>query len=273
MLTAGTGPSEAQTVSGPPLLFVENVGQWPASVNGETIRFQVSGQSASLSLTNAALWFTFLEPVPPTVQVQSLGQPQTVSSLPQRGVALKLSFVNANPQPRIEPFQRLDTFVSYFKGNDPAQWQTNVPVWGGVRYVDLYSGLDLDVSGKNGQLVQRLVVKAGDVAAQAGPDLSPLDRIRWQVEGADSATLDGTDGLHLTTPLGEITLPLLQAVTTDGAPVDLTATTPEVNGLEVTAPFSSASRPLGSNSQLQQPVGQICLNKGIGGPKDKPAHR
>ncbi len=250
MLTPGTGPAEAQAVSGPSLLFVENVGQWPASANGETIHFQVNDRSASLSLTDSALWFTFLESVPPTIGVQNLDEPQSLSPLPQRGLSLKLSFVNANPQPRIEPFQRLDTLASYFKGNDPTRWQTNVPVWGGVRYVDLYPGLDLEISSENGQLVQRLVVKAGDVAAQAATELPPLAGVRWQVAGADSAALDGAGGLRLTTPLGDITLPLLQAVTAAGAPVDLATTTPEVNGLEVVAPFSSAPPPPGSSAQI-----------------------
>ena len=35
-------------------------------------------------------------------------------AVPGRGVNIKLSFVDANPQPRIETFDRLDTTVSYF---------------------------------------------------------------------------------------------------------------------------------------------------------------
>ncbi len=60
-------------------------------------------------------------------------------------MAIKLSFVGANPQPQIETINRLDTKVSYFIGNDPEQWRAEVPVWGGVRYVDLYPGVDLEV--------------------------------------------------------------------------------------------------------------------------------
>ena len=35
------------------------------------------------------------------------------------GLTLKLTFSGANPHPRIEPVERLDTKVSYFLGNDP----------------------------------------------------------------------------------------------------------------------------------------------------------
>jgi YVTN family beta-propeller protein len=240
---------QERPLSGPPLLFIENVGQFPTSPSGETIRFQVADQPASLSLTDSALWFTFLEPAQPDTQVQSFGEPQTLSPLPQRGLTLKLSFLSANPQPRLEPFQRLDTMVSYFTGNDPARWQTNVPVWGGVRYVDLYPGLDLEITGENGQLVQRLVVKEGDVAAQATTDMSTLAGVRWQIEGAEAASLDGTGGLHLTTALGDVTLPLLQMVASDGTPLNLPSATPVIQGLEVTAPFSSAPPASGSPAQ------------------------
>ena len=44
----------------------------------------------------------------------------------------------------------MTTTVSYFIGNDPAQWRPDVPVWGGVRYVDLYPGVDLVLGGRDG---------------------------------------------------------------------------------------------------------------------------
>ncbi len=77
------------------------------------------------------------------------------------GVYLRLTFPGANPRPRLEPFHRLDTVVSYFIGNDPDQWRLNVPVWGGVRYADLYPGIDLELTGQNGRLVPRLVARPG----------------------------------------------------------------------------------------------------------------
>lgn len=250
-------PGDTATETPPLLLFVENVGQFPAAANGETIRFHVGGRPASLSLTDSALWFTLLESTQPNPQVQGLGELQTPPSLPQHGLTLKLSFVDANPQPQIEPFQRLDPTISYFTGSDPAQWRTGVPVWTGVRYVDLYPGLDLEITSENGQLVQRLVMKDGDVAAQATADGSLLAGVRWQVEGAEAATLDGAGGLRLATTLGDVTLPLLQAVTADDTPVDLSAATPEVNGLEVVSPFSPAPLSPSSSAQIAAASGLI----------------
>lgn len=67
-----------------------------------------------------------------------------------RSVALKLSFLGANPHVCLEPLETLETHVSHLIGNDPSKWRTDVPVWGGVRYVHLYPGIDLEVSGRGG---------------------------------------------------------------------------------------------------------------------------
>ena len=63
---------------------------------------------------------------------------------------LRLRFAGANPQPRLEAFQRLETHVSHFLGNAPTKWHADVPIWAGVRYLDLYPGMDLEVGGEQG---------------------------------------------------------------------------------------------------------------------------
>ena len=78
---------------------------------------------------------------------------------PRKAANIKVSFVGANLHPRVEPFYRQDTTVSYFIGNDPDQWRPEVPVWGGVRYVDLYPGIDLEIMSDAGQVVQRLAAR------------------------------------------------------------------------------------------------------------------
>ena len=110
-----TQPALAQ--AGPPLMFIENVGQFSTSPDREALRFQVSGDQATFSFTAQALWLTIMERS--SVETLELVDTQQAGT-PQRGVNLKLSFLDANPQSRLEPFNRLDTHVSYFVGNDPA---------------------------------------------------------------------------------------------------------------------------------------------------------
>jgi murein DD-endopeptidase MepM/ murein hydrolase activator NlpD len=225
------------------VIFVENVGQLD-----DDVRFQVRGAlGGGVWLAQDGIWLTLVEPPSeqPGLSAELVGATQ--SSL-ARGLNLKLSFVDSNPSPQLEPFNRLDTHVSYFSGNDPASWHARVPVWSGVRVRDLYPGVDLELTSERGHYVQRLVV-------HPEADLSTL---RLRVDGADSLGLeplpivDGESGeerdvsefasppgsedpatvryyLRLTTALGEFSLPLFQVVTTDGSPPSLpTALVPHI---------------------------------------------
>ena len=195
------------------MMFIENVGQF-----ADGARFQVRGSARTLWLTEDGLWVTVMEPTDretqeATRQGYDRFSPSHFASSPsQQELNLKLGFVGANPHPRLEPFNRLDIHVSYLVGDDPDNWHADVPVWGGVRYVDLYPGVDLVVRAgidpdhrqpQSGQaqgasLSQHLEVR----------DDADLSVVRLRVEGADTLTLDG-DCLRLTTAVGDFTLPLL----------------------------------------------------------------
>jgi hypothetical protein len=217
----------------PSVLFVENVGQF-----AEGARFQVWGGEYTMWLAEDAIWITVLERPGPQAgaQLQGMGaerppfaHSRTEEVQPLRGVNLRLSFPGANPHPRLEPSNRLDTHVSYFIGNDPDKWHPDVPVWGGVRYVDLYPGIDLQISGEGRQIVQRVV-------AQPGADVSV---VRLRVEGAEQVAVDGRR-LRLSTAVGPLALPLL---TVEGAPPSAapSAFHPVPGTCELQSPFASAS--------------------------------
>lgn len=219
------------------VMFIENAGQF-----AEGARFQVRGGNGTMWLAEDAIWITMMEP---EARDQSSdlrrGMPAEfeppTSGQPRHGVNIKLSFVGANPQPRLEAYDRLDTVLSYFIGSDSDQWRPEVSVWGGVRYVDLYPGVDLAISGEGGQMVQRL-------AARPGTDLGA---VRLRVEGADAVTLDG-DALHVSTAAGEVAVPLLLASDASGA----TAVQPQgAQVFDVTAPFTLS--PPDRQSKIKNP--------------------
>jgi len=226
-------------------MFIENVGQF-----ADGTRFQVHGGDRTIWLAGDAVWVTVLEQGGKEASEQvdkgalSIRHPLK-REIPRseiqnrKGVNLKLSFVGANPHPRLEPFNRLDTHVSYFIGNDPGKWHPDVPVWGGVRYVDLYPGIDLEITSEDGRTAQRVVAHSG-----ANPNV-----VRLQVEGADALTLDG-DHLRLTTAVGDFALPLLQVV---GA----TLAHPTLAGNQVALPFASATPNLQSPHSTQNPKSEI----------------
>ena len=183
-----------------PIMFIENVGQWD-----EHAKFQVWGGSA-MWLAEDAIWITVMEPpeesrqMPPAGRFDPTSDLQPPTSEPFNGVNIKLSFPGANPRPTIETFDRLDTTISYFYGNDPDQWRPDVPVWGGVRYVDLWPGVDLEVGSQNGRFVQRFVMREG----------ADVSGVRLMVEGADKLSL-GQGWLNLSTEVQELAMPLPKA--------------------------------------------------------------
>ena len=225
-------PEQAsQALANDPLMFIENVGQFAGGA-----RFLVHGGDRTIWLAQDALWVTVLEPGSEGAEGQggegagehSSARFHEAAPQPGKAVHLKLSFPGAEPHPRLEPFDRLDTHVSYFIGGDPAGWRADVPVWGGVRYVDLYPGIDLELAGQDGRLAPRLVVRGDEGAAQ-------LAGVHLRVEGADALALDG-DRLRLRTPLGDFTLPLFQV---DGV-ADVKRFYSALTGDQIAWPFATS---------------------------------
>lgn len=217
-------PSPAFELWGDPQAFIENVGQFDPQV-----RFQARAAGYTIWLAQDAIWFSLLEPLEPASQPALLPEERFTNRpalAPRRGVHLRLSFVGANPQPRLEPFERLDTQVSYFKGSHPASWRSAVPVWSGLRYLDLYPGVDLELRGQGGQLIPRLLVRPG----------ASLEAVRLQVQGAEEISLDG-ERLRLTTAIGEVSLPLFQLAGA-GSPAP---SLPSLQGDQLLRPFASPS--------------------------------
>lgn len=249
-----------------PLMFIENVGQFD-----EQVHFQVRGQQGTFHFANDAVWLTVLEPTaeprpgclssgphfPPAV-LADMDKESCVRSreeLQPHSVNLKLSFANANPNPRIVGFEPLDTAVSYFIGNNPDNWQTNVPVYAGVRYEDVYPGVDVEYISLNGHWQAQMVAKPW----------ADLSAVAWQVEGADSPMRQFADALeladdgrlHIETAVGAIELPLLLIDETK-IPIQ---PKPSLHGNQIRQPFTTAH-------QSQQTAAAAPYRTYLGGSND-----
>jgi hypothetical protein len=211
LLAPGASQSLAQPAASPvvpaspaapgTMLIVENAGQWPAAA-----RFQVWNSPlgpGTTWLAEDAIWLVVSRQVDKE-EVDKEGSSHCDDHLvylptclpPSSSHALKLTFPGSNPDVRIESFGAAETTVSYFLGNDPEQWQPDVPVWSGVRYVDLYPGVDLVLGGSDG--AWRFEAAPGATTGQ----------VRIQVGGANVVALDGsTLQLAASGKLYSVTLP------------------------------------------------------------------
>ena len=242
-------PADATTTGG--LLFIENAGQW-----NEAARFQIWGGGPGTTwLAADAQWITRIEPAEEVSEIDgpaAMADPVRLAEADtgRAAVNLRLSFVDANPDPAIEPLGDVETHVSYFIGSNPDAWQTGVPAWGGVRYVDLYPGLDLEITSENGEIVRRLVAK--DDAGVAA-----LADVRLRIEGAESLALDGA-AVQAATPLGDVAVPLLQVVNTNGVAgiaalgYDAAPGAPTIDGDIVTAPYTNEPATVDNEAVVQE---------------------
>jgi hypothetical protein len=107
---------------------------------------------------------------------------------------LHLRFEGANKNPAVIGENRLPWNTNYFRGNDPSQWKTDVPNYAGVRYHDLYPGIDLVYSGRENRLKYDFIIRQG-----LDPSL-----IRLSYKGASGIRINSAGDLEVNTPAGTL---------------------------------------------------------------------
>ncbi|MET0649675.1 MAG: SBBP repeat-containing protein [Pyrinomonadaceae bacterium] len=109
---------------------------------------------------------------------------------------VNMRFVGANPRPEMAGENALEGKVNYFVGRDASKWRTGVRTFAGVRYRELYPGIDLVFHGGDGggRLEYDFVLAPG----------ADHHDVRLTFDGADGLSL-GRDGeLLLRTKAGTI---------------------------------------------------------------------
>ncbi|MBV9791265.1 MAG: SBBP repeat-containing protein [Chloroflexi bacterium] len=176
-----------------PIAFVPNVGQSDPSVH-----YQAQGLGGMLFFTPAEIVLT-LPVSTAALEAQTDSTADSLAALRSHIEApseadhenvVRLSFLGANPAPRISSDDQLSGIVNYVLGNDPSAWRTNVPTYAALRYEQLYPGIDLRYDGEGGRL-------KGTYLVDPGADPS---RIRWHYDGVTDVQVDDEGNLVATLP-------------------------------------------------------------------------
>src|SRR6266550_88265 len=178
-----------------PLRFEENHGQTASEVryisHGSGYELFLTPQDAVLALRSS------------TPQAALAEQRRVVGFRKSHGArlggrisAVRIHLEGANSAPRITGTDQLPGKTSYFIGNDPKKWRTDVPSYARVNYADIYPGVDLVFYGNQRQLEYDFVVAPG-----ADPKA-----IRLNLEGAQKVRLNAQGDLELSVPGGEVAL-------------------------------------------------------------------
>jgi hypothetical protein len=171
-------------VANKPLPFVRNDGQTDTKA-----RFHTRGLGGTIFFTPTEIVFSLLPPVAPdqrqtTVRTRFERNRRFADRFNGSMEVIRLRFAGANANPTLAPGKRLGGVLNYYIGNDPAKWRTNVPMYAGIVYQDLYPGVDLQYDGMEGLLKGTFTLKPGVNPAMIG----------WRYGGARSVQVDAATG-------------------------------------------------------------------------------
>jgi hypothetical protein len=111
-------------------------------------------------------------------------------------VPVRLVFVNANPVGDLDGYAPVSHPTNVLLGSDPDRWQVGIPSYTGLRYSNLYPGIDLTVDGYGALTGEGLQLK-GTYYIAAGHDPA---LISWRYEGADRVSLEPNGDLRVEIP-------------------------------------------------------------------------
>jgi hypothetical protein len=180
--------------------LVEQLGNLPLSFEAnhgqadKRAQFISRGLGYSLFLTSTEAVLALQGPAEPDRSPKTSRLPGEPESLRTGITELRMDLLGSNPQSPAAALDQLSSTSNYFIGNDPRQWQTNIPNYGKVRFENVYAGVDLVYYGNQNQLEYDFIVAPG-----ADPGT-----IRLGFTGAERMRIDSHGELTLPTRTGDV---------------------------------------------------------------------
>jgi hypothetical protein len=179
-----------ESINSLPLYFVENKGQVDDRVD------------YILKIANSSVYFAPGEVVYQFVYKDNGQKPEEgeIGGLRSQdsedyGVQnIRMVYRKANKDARVQGIGKQEAKFSYFRGNDPEKWVAGTHSYKEVFYKELYSGIDLEVSGTREKIKHEYRVKPG----------GNIESIRIGYEGIDRLRINGKRQLEI--EAGEVTL-------------------------------------------------------------------
>lgn len=165
-------PALASAYGNLPLRFEANRGQ-----TDPRVRFLARGSRSELFLAGSEAVLVLTKPA-------------------AQSTALRFSLLGANRAAQISGVDPQPGVSSYFIGNDPAKWRSDIPSYARIKYHQLYEGVDLMYYGSGRNLEFDF-----DIAPHADPA-----QIRLKIEGADSLQAAPSGDVLIATAAGEVRL-------------------------------------------------------------------
>ena len=174
-----------------PLVFEKNLGQTDSRVG-----FLAHAGGYTLFLTDREAVLRLNASTAATVQKKpAVGGPMGPRHSSDDGV-VRLALSGASSPAQIEGLDQQSGHSNYLIGNDPSRWERNVPLYGRVKYHDVYPGIDAVYYGNQSRLETDYIVAPG-----ADPS-----RISLHVSGGKKVSLNPQGDLVIASASGDLML-------------------------------------------------------------------
>ncbi len=175
-----------------PLVFEKNLGQ-----TDPRVKFLSRASGYTLFLTDREAVLRLGAPEtddPPTVP--SFARGTTRGRRASAGAVVTFALHGSHTPTQVEGLEAQPGHSNYLIGKDPSRWERNVPLYGRVKYHDVYAGIDAVYYGNKNRLETDYIVAPG-----SNPNQIALD-----VRGAKRLRLNSNGDLVLASAAGELVL-------------------------------------------------------------------
>lgn len=170
------------------LTYIQNMGQWHPNVLFKT---GING-GHNIFLEKTGLTFSYLDQDDAAKVHDLINDRPALRKHTIKAHATRVHFIKANDVEPIGAYKQ-PGIHSYFLGNDEHKWAAGVPLFKGVRYPELYPGIDLFFHSSERHVKYDFIVSPG-----ANPN-----QISLQYEGQKSLQIVAGE-LIMTTSVGEV---------------------------------------------------------------------
>lgn len=186
-IESNASPTTLESFGNQPLFFIQNDDQLD-----EKVKYYEIGSGHATYFTRDGIYLSLSR------QKETLDTPAfpLEENAPEiQPELLKLSFLNANKNPKLVAEKIQKTRFNYFIGRNPERWKSDIPTYSSVNYKEIYKDIDLKVYGNNRQLEYDVVIKPG-----GNPGV-----VKFRYEGASSLAVNQQGELEIELDHGTIT--------------------------------------------------------------------
>lgn len=172
----------ADDVTGGPVQFIQNLGQWDPD-----ILYQAEIYNGYLQIAWDGIHYIFydggrvnhhpgFQDTDPDSRAR-LDDPEDLSPIDMH--ATTLLFKGGSDQIKITPEEKQSVYYNYFIGRDKTKWASKVPVYAGIKYQEIYPGIDMKLYSQQGFIKYDLIIKPG----------ADINRIKFEYKGLEDIRL------------------------------------------------------------------------------------